>query len=39
MPIPVQVEKIRASYRDGVLEVRLPKLTEATPREIRIEVG
>ena len=39
MPIPVQVEKIRASYRDGVIEVRLPTLTEATPREIRIEVG
>ena len=39
MPIPVQVDKIRASYRDGVLEIRLPKLTEATPREIKIEVG
>ena len=39
MPIPVQADKIRASYRDGVLEVRLPKLTEARPREIRIEVG
>jgi HSP20 family protein len=39
MPIPVQVDKIRATYRDGVLEIRLPKLTEATPREIRIEVG
>jgi HSP20 family molecular chaperone IbpA len=39
MPIPVQVDKIRATYRDGVLEIRLPKLTEAAPREIRIEVG
>jgi HSP20 family protein len=39
LPIPVQAEKIRASYRDGVLEVRLPKLEEVTPREIKIEVG
>lgn len=39
LPIPVQADKIRATYRDGVLEVRLPKLDETKPREIRIEVG
>jgi HSP20 family protein len=39
LPIPVQTEKIRASYRDGVLEIRLPKLEEVRPREIKIEVG
>jgi HSP20 family protein len=39
LPIPVQADKIRASYRDGVLEIRLPKLEEAKPREIKIEVG
>ncbi len=39
LPIPVQAERIRASYRDGVLEVRLPKLDEVKPREIPIEVG
>jgi HSP20 family protein len=39
LPIPVQVDKIRASYRDGVLEIRLPKLEEVKPREIRIDVG
>jgi HSP20 family protein len=39
LPIPVQVDRIRATYRDGVLEIRLPKVKEATPREIRIEVG
>jgi HSP20 family protein len=38
LPIPVQAEKIRASYRDGVLEIRLPKLEEVKPREIKIEV-
>ena len=39
LPIPVQADKIRASYRDGVLEIRLPKLPEVRPREIKIEVG
>jgi HSP20 family protein len=39
LPIPVQADRIRASYRDGVLEVRLPKLEEAKPREIKIEVS
>jgi HSP20 family protein len=39
LPIPVQAERIRASYRDGVLEIRLPKLEEVKPREIKIEVG
>jgi HSP20 family protein len=39
LPIPVQTDKIRASYREGVLEIRLPKLPEVQPREIKIEVG
>jgi HSP20 family protein len=39
LPIRVQTDKIRATYRDGVLEVRLPKLEEIKPREIKIEVG
>jgi HSP20 family protein len=39
LPIPVHADNIRASYRDGVLEIRLPKLEEVKPREIKIEVG
>jgi HSP20 family protein len=39
LPIPVQPEKVRASYRDGVLDIRLPKVEEVKPREIKIEVG
>jgi HSP20 family protein len=39
LPIPVQADRIRASYKDGVLEVRLPKLAAAKPREIKIQVG
>jgi HSP20 family protein len=39
LPIPVQADKVRATYRDGVLEIRFPKIEEAKPREIKIEVG
>jgi HSP20 family molecular chaperone IbpA len=30
---------VRATYRDGILEVRLPKIDEVKPREIKIELG
>ena len=39
LPIPVQTDKVHATYRDGVLEVRLPKVEEVKPREIKIQVG
>jgi HSP20 family protein len=39
LPIPVQADKVRATYREGVLEIRFAKLEETKPREIRIEVG
>jgi HSP20 family molecular chaperone IbpA len=35
----VQADRVRASYRDGVVEIRLPKVEEVKPREIKIEVG
>ncbi len=38
LPIPVQAGKVKASYRDGVLTVTLPKAEEIKPREIKIEV-
>jgi HSP20 family protein len=39
LPIPVQPEKVRATYRDGVLDIRLPRVEAVKPREIKIEVG
>jgi HSP20 family protein len=39
LPLPVLADRIRASYKDGVLEIRLPKLPAPRPREIKIEVG
>lgn len=38
LPKPVQNEKIEASYDNGVLTVRLPKVKEAKPKEIEVKV-
>jgi HSP20 family protein len=39
LPMPVQADKVKANYREGVLEIRLPKIEESKPREIKIEVS
>jgi HSP20 family protein len=36
---PVKGDQIQAAYRDGVLEIRVPKAEHAKPREIEIQVG
>ena len=38
MPVPVQADKVKATYRDGVLEIHLPKVEAVKPKEIKIEV-
>ena len=37
LPAGVDAERIRATYRDGVLEIWIPKRLEATPRIIAVE--
>ncbi len=37
LPTTISQEKIRAVFRDGVLELTLPKAEEAKPRKIAIE--
>jgi HSP20 family protein len=39
LTMPVQADKVKATYRDGVLEVKLPKVEEVKPKEIKIEVA
>ena len=39
LPMPVQAEKVTATYRDGVLEVMLPKAEEVKPKAIKIDIG
>lgn len=39
LPRTVDPERIAASYRDGILEIEVPKKEEAKPKHIRIAVG
>ena len=34
--VPVQPDKIKASYKDGILEIVVPKAEEVTPKKIEI---
>ena len=36
---PVRADGVKASYKDGVLEVRVPKADEARLREIEVQVN
>jgi HSP20 family protein len=38
LPMPVQADRVKASYRDGVLEIRLPKADEVKPKEIKVDI-
>lgn len=38
LPATIQQENIRAVFRDGILELTLPKAEEAKPKKIAIEV-
>jgi HSP20 family protein len=39
LPIEVDSEKAKASFKNGILEIILPKREEAKPKEIKIEVS
>jgi HSP20 family protein len=38
LPVTVQADKVRASFKNGILEVRLPKTEEAKTKEIKVKV-
>jgi HSP20 family protein len=38
LPRTVDAERITASYRDGILEIEVPKKEEAKPKQIKIAV-
>ena len=38
LPMAVQADRVKATYRDGVLEIKLPKADELKPKEIKIDV-
>ncbi len=39
LPVAVDEHKIDANFRDGVLQVTLPKAEEAKPKQIDVKVG
>jgi HSP20 family protein len=39
LPAAVDVQKVKASYKDGVLTIDLPKAEEAKPKQIAISVS
>jgi HSP20 family protein len=39
LPVEVDSEKAKAAFKNGVLEIVLPKKEEAKPKEIKIEVS
>jgi HSP20 family protein len=38
LPSMVDVDKVKAKYKDGVLTITMPKVEEARPKEISIDV-
>ncbi len=39
LPSVVDAGRVKATYRDGVLEIQLPKKEEAKPKAIKVEVA
>lgn len=39
LPSVVDPNRVKATYRDGVLEIQLPKREEAKPKAIKVEVA
>jgi len=39
LPTPVQTDKVKAQYQDGVLTVTLPKAEEAKPKHIDVNIA
>ena len=38
LPMAVQADRVKATYHDGILEIKLPKAEELKPKEIKIDV-
>jgi len=39
LPSTVQQDKVKAKFKDGILQIVLPKVEEAKPKQIKVEVG
>jgi HSP20 family protein len=39
LPLDVQPDRIKATFRDGLLQITLPKAEQLKPREIKIDIA
>ncbi len=39
LPSTVQQDKVKAKFKDGILEISLPKAEEAKPKQIKVDVA
>ena len=39
LPTTVDTDRVKASYKNGVLEIQLPKKEEAKPKTVKVEVA
>ena len=39
LPSTVQQDRVKAKFRDGILEIMIPKAEEAKPKQIKVDVG
>ena len=39
LPVAVQTDKVNASFKNGVLEIRLPKTEEARKNVVKVKVA
>jgi HSP20 family protein len=39
LPAAIDADRIRAAYRNGVLDIRLPKRVESEPRRVRVDAA
>jgi len=39
LPFPIDAEKVKASAKDGVLEIELPRAAADSPRRITVQAG
>ncbi|MEY2598554.1 MAG: hypothetical protein RLZZ142_813 [Verrucomicrobiota bacterium] len=39
LPVPIQVDQIHASYKDGILTIEMPKSEEAKPHKVEVSIA
>lgn len=39
LPVSVDQDKVKAAFRDGVLEVELPKKEQAKPKQVKVDIS